>query len=227
AGLVYLSVPKEIQNPINIYVPEIITMADASVEQMRSIKLSAVGVGPGIGADKKNIVGRLTRSDLKCPLIIDADGLNAISNNPAVLLKRKCAVIITPHPGEMARLLKTTVAKIQEDRVNIALKAAKEWNVIVVLKGAFTVIADPSGRHFINTTGNPGLATAGTGDVLTGMICGLAGQGIEPFSAAACGAFIHGMCGDAVALNKGQRGMIASDIIEAIPFVINSIIKAA
>ena len=227
AGLVYLSVPKEIQNPVNISVPEIITISDVSIAQMLKIKLSAVGVGPGIGADKKNMVERLIRSELKCPLIIDADGLNSISNNPAVLLKRKSPVIITPHPGEMARLLKTTAAMVQEDRVNIALRAAKDWNIIVVLKGAYTVIADPCGQHFINTTGNPGLATAGTGDVLTGILCALAGQGVEPFKAAVCACFIHGMCGDAVALNKGQMGMIASDIIEAIPFVVNSITKAA
>ena len=227
AGLVYLSVPKEIQNPVNISVPEIITLADASIEEMRSIKLSAIGMGPGIGAGKKDPVEQLIRSDMKCPLIIDADALNAISNDPGILLKRKCPVIITPHPGEMARLLKTTTAKIQENRIDVALKAAYDWSVIVVLKGAYTVIAHPCGRHFINITGNPGLATAGTGDVLTGIICSLAGQGIEPFSAAVCGVFIHGMCADVVALNKGQMGMIASDIIEAIPFVINSITKAA
>ena len=226
AGLVYLSVSKEIQNPVNVSIPEVITWIDPSLSKILSSKLTAVGVGPGIGDDRKNMVERLIRSELKCPLIIDADALNAISNNPAVLLKRKCPVITTPHPGEMARLLKTTAAKVQEDRVNIALKAAKDWNVIVVLKGAYTVIASPSGQHFINITGNPGLATAGTGDVLTGIICSLAGQGVEPFRAAVCACFVHGMCGDVVALNKGQSGMIASDIIEAIPFVINSIVKA-
>ncbi len=227
AGLVYLSVPAKIQDRINVSVPEIITLADVAPKKVASYKLKAAGVGPGIGKGKKRLVENLIKTDLGCPLIIDADGLNCIAGSTGVLLKKKNPIILTPHPGEMARLLGSTVEAVQQDRIGTALRTAKDLNVIVVLKGAGTVTADPSGKYFVNPTGNPGLATAGTGDVLTGIICSFAASGMEALSAAACAVFVHGLCADAVAINKGFRGMIASDIIDAMPFVINSLVSAA
>ncbi|MFA5097873.1 MAG: NAD(P)H-hydrate dehydratase [Candidatus Margulisiibacteriota bacterium] len=227
AGLVYLSVPAEIQNYINVSVPEIITLADVAPKKAASYKLKAAGVGPGIGKGKKRLLKDLIKTDLNCPLIIDADGLNSIADDTAVLLKKKNPIILTPHPGEMARLLGITVEKVQQDRSGTAIRTAKDLDAVVVLKGANTVIADPSGKHLVNRTGNPGLATAGTGDVLTGMICSFAAQGMEAFFAAACAVFVHGLCADTVAVNKGYRGIIASDIIDALPFVINSLTGTA
>lgn len=225
SGLVYLSVPKAIQNTVNTATAEVITFADLTVQKIKKMRLDVIAIGPGLGSKQKLLVSGLIKADLPIPYVIDADGLNSIAGNNNILRKRKHPTVITPHPGEMARLLNMTVDRVQSDKVNIAVKTAKDLNVIVVLKGANTVIADPSGDHYINITGNPGMATAGMGDVLTGMISSLIGEGIDPFKASVCAVFIHGMAGDVVASLKGQHGMIATDIIDAIPFLMDSLIK--
>ncbi|MCX5749288.1 MAG: NAD(P)H-hydrate dehydratase [Candidatus Saganbacteria bacterium] len=216
SGSVYLSIPGSIRSNINKAVPEAITYFDLKVSEIKKMKLDAIAVGPGIGQGKREFVKKLIKADLPCPMVIDADGLNSIAGEPKVLLSRTFPTVITPHPGEMARLIKTTASKIQSDRTGNAVRFARKNNVIVVLKGFNTIISDQRGGYFINPTGNPGMASAGAGDVLTGIIVSLIGQGMETFDAAVCGAYIHGLSGDLAAKEKGRIGIIASDIIEAI-----------
>jgi NAD(P)H-hydrate epimerase len=141
-----------------------------------------------------------------------------------MLKSAQSPVIVTPHPGEMARLLKTTTAKVQSDRLSAALKLAKDCGVITVLKGAHTVTAAPDGRAWINLSGNPGMASAGMGDALTGAIGSLLGQGYEPVEAAVLGVFLHGRAGDLAAEDiGGEVGMIASDLILRLPRAITSL----
>lgn len=180
-------------------------------------------LGPGLTAKEpvKRLVLRLI-SESKIPLVIDADGVNCIAGDFNILKKAKAPIVITPHPGEMARLVDMTTKDIQADRIGIASEFAKENKVIVVLKGARTIIAEPSGRIYINPTGNPGMATAGTGDVLSGMIGGFIAQGYSSIDAANMAVYLHGLAGDEVAKKKGQIGMMATDILNILPTVINS-----
>jgi NAD(P)H-hydrate epimerase len=191
-----------------------------------------IAIGPGISVtpDTEDIVKQIVLSSA-VPLVIDADGLNAIKDID-IFSKAKAPIIITPHPGEMARLLnKNSKFKIQKnnraavisthdiekDRIGTALAFAKETGVCVVLKGAPTIVATPEGNVFINTTGNPGMATAGAGDVLTGIIASLVGQGLDPSSAASLGVYLHGLAGDTAAAMLGEHSLIASSIIAALP----------
>ncbi|MBD3307595.1 NAD(P)H-hydrate dehydratase, partial [candidate division KSB3 bacterium] len=140
---------------------------------------------------------------------------NAVSQNPEVLLEAKAPVILTPHPGEMARLVPNI--RIQNNRIPVAQETAQNYNSFIALKGVRTIVSSPDGNVFINPTGNPGMATAGTGDVLTGIIAGLVAQNIIPVEAAKAGVFLHGVAGDLVAQAKGEYGLLAGDLIDAIP----------
>jgi NAD(P)H-hydrate epimerase len=131
-------------------------------------------------------------------------------------------VILTPHPGEMARLLKCDVRDVQADRLTVAVRAARGWRHVVVLKGAHTIVAGPDGRAAISPFANPLLATAGTGDVLAGTIAGLVAQGMEPFEAAACGVYVHALAAEELSEEYGDRGMLASDLLAAIPRAIRT-----
>jgi NAD(P)H-hydrate epimerase len=163
------------------------------------------------------------------PMVIDADGINSLKGGREVFSKSKVPIILTPHPGEMARLLGKqrglTVSSqdIEKDRINIALSFAKQTGTYIVLKGVPTIIAEPEGKAYINPTGNPGMASAGTGDVLTGMISGFLSQGLKPIQAAILGVFLHGFAGDIVASEKGEYPLIASDIIDKIPAAFHSL----
>ena len=147
-------------------------------------------------------------------LVIDADGLNAIADDPSILLGLKHTPVITPHPGEMSRLTGLSVREILEDTVNVARDFAVKYNCVTVLKDARSVIAAPDGRVVINITGNPSMSTGGSGDVLTGVISSFIAQGIEPFFAAAVGAYIHGLSGDISKEKLGTYGVMAWDIAE-------------
>jgi len=172
-----------------------------------------LAIGPGLS--QSIILEKLT--DWKKPIVIDADGLNSISKHPNTLMKFVGQTVITPHPGELSRLLNVTIKVIQADRTSYAKKAAKKWGVICVLKGASTVVATPDGRVYVNKTGNPGMASAGTGDVLCGMVASFIGQGTAPFEAAVLGVYLHGFAGDLALKTKGVHGLIASDVVAAIP----------
>ncbi len=196
------------------------TLGIGSEEELlkASGRMSACAIGPGLTTHYetvqvvKNLVQRMT-----IPLVIDADGVNALAGSLDVLMKAKAPVVLTPHPGEMARLLGVSAGDVQQDRINVAQGFAEEYGVTLVLKGSGTVIATPRGEVFINTTGNPGMATGGTGDVLTGMIGGLLAQGYGPTQAACLAVYLHGLAGDLAAADKGEAGMIAGDVIEKIP----------
>jgi NAD(P)H-hydrate epimerase len=156
-------------------------------------------------------------------LILDADALNALSKTANWWQKLPADAILTPHPGEMARLANTSVEAVQSDRLGIAQKMAKQWQKTVVLKGAYTVVAHPDGRAKTSPFANPGLASAGTGDVLSGAIAGLLAQGISSFDAAALGVYLHGKAGEAVRTRLGDAGMVASDLLPELPLVIKGL----
>ncbi len=176
---------------------------------------SAVALGPGLSRHPQQLVRNLI-AQTTVPIVIDADGLHAVAQKPSVL-KRSGPVILTPHPKEMGCLLGWDAAAVQKDRFSAASDFAQKWGVYVVLKGAHTLIAAPDGRIRINDTGNPGMATAGTGDLLTGMIAGLLAQGVAPFDAASGAVHLHGLAGDLARRIRGEAGLIASDLMDRIP----------
>jgi NAD(P)H-hydrate epimerase len=157
-------------------------------------------------------------------MVIDADGLNAVAGSVNILKKVKAPVVLTPHPGEMGRLVGLSSVEVRKDRIKIASDFAVKHKVTLVLKGAGTVVAGPDGEVFINSTGNPGMATGGTGDVLTGMIGSLLAQDYPAVQAAGLGVYLHGLSGDLAAKEKGEMGMIAGDLIEKIPEAIQKTI---
>ncbi|MBF0503494.1 MAG: NAD(P)H-hydrate dehydratase [Candidatus Omnitrophica bacterium] len=180
-------------------------------------RFDAIAIGPGIG--RLSTTGQLVRRvilDCPKPLVVDADALYALGAHADILLKAKGSRILTPHEGEMSRLTGTSIKRIQSVRLKIACDFARHYNCVLLLKGHHTVVASQKGLTYINTTGNSGMATAGSGDVLTGMITAFLGQGIEPFKAACWGAYLHGTAGDHAAKIKSKAGMIATDIIECI-----------
>jgi hydroxyethylthiazole kinase-like uncharacterized protein yjeF len=184
----------------------------------------------GCGLGQSEAVVRLVRSILlpkerrELPaLVLDADALNTLAIVPDWWQHLADDAILTPHPGEMARLTGMAVADIQANRLEVARKWAAEWKKTVVLKGAYTVIASPDGRSLISPAANPGLASAGSGDVLTGAIAGLAAQGLPLFEAAACGVYLHGGAGELVRNRLGDAGMIASDLLPELPLVIKNL----
>lgn len=183
---------------------------------------SAIAIGPGIGTSEET--GELVRTfiqHLNAPCVVDADALNHLAGHTSLLSSGTLFHILTPHPGEMARLLGNTSPKsVNQDRLGVSRRFARNHHVIVVLKGARTIIASPDGQAAICPTGNPGMASAGMGDVLTGMIVGLLAQGLSPWNAARAGVYLHGLAGDLGAEKLGQAGLIASDLIECIPHAI-------
>lgn len=181
-------------------------------------KSSAVVIGCGLSVcdDTKNLVQSVITNCEK-PLVIDADALNCICNKPEILKNLKAPAIITPHPGEMARLLHSTPKTVNSNRENTAIDFAKKFGVVTVLKGAGTIIASPDGEVYINHTGNSGMATGGSGDVLSGIIGSLLSQGAAPINAAAAGVFLHGTIGDLAAEKLGKISMLPTDMIDMIP----------
>ena len=181
-------------------------------------KSDVVVFGPGLGQNDSifEILKQIIKSYDKT-LVIDADGLNALSKNPEILKSGRCNIILTPHPGEMSRLTGRTIADIQNNRRSCAEQFAAEYNVTVVLKGEGTVVAALDKESYINKTGNVGMATAGSGDVLSGVIASLAGQGLCAFDAATLGVYLHGLAGDIAEDEKTVYGMVAGDITEKLP----------
>ena len=178
-------------------------------------------IGPGLGFNDETVGAVAKAAALaKIPTIIDADGLNAISVEPEIL-NSDFLVAVTPHPGEMGRLIDESVSYVQKNRISTALNYAKEQGVITVLKGSYTVIATPSGKVYINTTGNKAMATAGSGDMLAGMIAAFLANGTDPEKAVAAAVCLHGVAGDKVASELGTRGVLTSDMIEALPYILN------
>ncbi|WP_203636195.1 NAD(P)H-hydrate dehydratase [Thermobrachium celere] len=191
-----------------------ITLKNEDVDEIIK-NYDAVAIGVGLGKNQNFIssLSYILENSTK-PLIIDADGLNLLCSIKEKLNIKKCPIILTPHPGEFSRLTGLSIDYINKNRVEVALKFAKEYECIVLLKGASTVVTDGE-MVYINTTGNTGMATGGSGDVLTGIILSLVGQGYSPYDAAVLGAYLHGAAGD-WAYKKYGNGLVASDIIEYI-----------
>ncbi len=183
---------------------------------------TGLAIGPGIGTDPETMEAvRRLLPQLLVPCVVDADALSAAAELPSPWAQCNTPMILTPHPGEMARLTGMEHGQaVNRDRAEIARGFAQRHRVIVVLKGARTVLGHPDGRIAVCPTGNPGLATGGTGDVLTGMIAGLLAQRLPPWDAACAGTYLHGLAGDLAAAVKGQAGLIAGDVIEQIPHAI-------
>jgi NAD(P)H-hydrate epimerase len=176
----------------------------------------ALAVGPGFGRDPRSAeLLRALLADCPVPVVVDADGLTLLSPADEHTFPANC--VITPHPGEMARLLGTETAAVQSDRLEVAKTAARRFGCVVLLKGPGTVVAAPDGRAAVNSSGGPVLATGGTGDVLTGMIGACLSRGLEPYEAAVAGAFVHGIAGEVAKERFGAPGAIAGDVIQGIP----------
>jgi len=182
---------------------------------------SALAIGPGLGTHPStfSLVRRLVK-EVELPMVIDADGVNALAGHIDILKSKKAPIILTPHPGEMSRLTGKPTSEIQQERLEVAREFASHYDVILVLKGAGTVTALPDKRAVINNTGNPGMASGGSGDVLTGIIGGFLAMGVEPEEAAWGGVYLHGLAGDEAAKEKGEYPLIAGDMIEMLSKII-------
>lgn len=230
AGLVTFALPEGLNDAMESRLLEVMTLPVAenaegalAPEAVSTIfpfldKVTALVLGPGIGVHPDTVsCVRALMENAAVPIVLDADGINCIAQDPELLRVCSAPVILTPHPGELSRLLNVSIADIQSHRLDIALEFARDYEVYVVLKGAGTVIYAPDGQRWINSTGNAAMATAGTGDVLAGLIGALLGQGVEPAQAAQCGVYLHGLAGDWVRDQQGASGLMASDLIDALP----------
>lgn len=237
-GLVTLATPKSLQPvlasklvettyiPLPESEPGIISEEAAPLVRARLASYDTMLLGCGLGQDPQTaqfLRELLFDGSPVISLVIDADGLNILSQISRWWQMLPGQGVLTPHPGEMARLVGKPVAEIQKARLETALRAAIEWKQTVVLKGAYTVVASPNGQARISGMANPGLASAGTGDVLSGVIAGLMAQGLRAFDAASCGVYLHAMAGELVKGELGDTGMVASDLLLRLPLVIKRI----
>jgi NAD(P)H-hydrate epimerase len=252
AGLVTIGVPESLADIFQSRVTEEMTLVlpdrgDGTLAEKASVVIldflnkdgDVIAIGPGIGVstDTTKILKTLIQHSTS-PLVIDADGINSLQGDRKIFLKSKVPMILTPHPGEMARLINpptppfakggereetVNIKDIEMDRVSTALSFVKKTKTYLVLKGVPTIIAEPGGTAYINSTGNPGMATAGTGDVLTGMISGFLSQGLKPLDASILGVYTHGLAGDISASEKGMYSLIATDIIDKLPAAFHSL----
>lgn len=236
AGLVTLAVPASLNPVMETQLTEVMTlpvaespngaMAASALDTIEAFlpNANALVIGPGLGVDPETmelVHSLLQRSAV--PIVLDADGLNLVAAHPQVLQDAQVPLILTPHPGELSRLLKCAAADIQANRLDVALDFVQETRVHLILKGAHTVIYAPDGNRWINCTGNPAMATAGTGDVLAGLLGALLGQGLPPLQAAQCGVYLHGLAGDRVCEHLGDTGLIATDLINELPHTLQTV----
>ncbi len=237
-GLVTVATPLSVHDIIEVKLTEAMSIplsdrdgflvgdAAAEIEELLQSR-HALAFGPGLGQSEElvELVGQLIPA-LQSPAVIDADGLNLLARHLDVLKQRNdVPLVLTPHPGEMSRLCGLTVAEIEGNRYETARQFACEHGVVLLLKGARTVIAAPDGRVNINATGNDGLASGGSGDVLTGLIGGLLAQGLDGFAAATLGAWLHGRAAELIAISQGTAGMAASDLLTQLPVAREELVK--
>jgi NAD(P)H-hydrate epimerase len=230
AGLVTLGLPESLNDMMEAKLTEVMTEPLPETRE-RTVALAAWGkiltlmegkralaIGPGLSThpETSELVRELV-STVRVPMVVDADGINALAPKLETLAKAAAPLILTPHPGELARLLSISREEVTQNRIPIAQKVATSFKVHLVLKGGRTLVVDPEGRVAINMTGNPGMATGGTGDVLTGLIAGLLAQGVNPGLAARAGVYLHGLAGDLAAEAVGQEAMLASDLMAQVP----------
>jgi len=237
AGLVTLGVPESLMPVFEVKLTEVMKKPLPDREGSISIKaldkaleisenMDAVAVGPGLSTDEETqeFVREFIKNCKKF-MVVDADGINAFQKRPEDLLKRKSDIIITPHSGELARLLNLSASKIEENRWMAVTEAAEKFQCTVILKGARTLIKSHTSPIFINPTGNPGMATGGSGDVLTGIIAAFLARKMSPLNAAKAAVFIHGLAGDFAKKQKGEASLIAGDIIENLPKAFKRLFK--
>ena len=238
SGLVTIALPESIQMAVAsratepTYLPlaesspgvALPSSADDVLGALGDYNSLLIGCGMGQAAGMQGFVEGVLYSGEQLPqTVVDADGLNTLARTADWWERFTDTAILTPHPGEMARLTGTSTGQVQADRIGVAVESAVRWNKIVVLKGAHTVIAYPDGRAMLSPFTNPGLATAGTGDVLAGTIAGLLSQGVSPEDAAALGVYLHGMAGESVRGSLGDTGMVASDLLPELPLAIRAL----
>jgi len=230
AGIVVLGTPRSLNSIMEVKLTEVITLPLAETEKQslgeeaeetisKLMKnYSVLGIGPGISrqAETQRLVRKVIEKS-NIPLVVDADAIYALSEDLAILEKTKTPLVITPHPGEMAKLINKDIDFILNNQLDITREIAQKFGIVVVLKGARTIIANKEGETYINVGDNSGMATGGSGDVLAGIICSLIAQGVDNFSAAIIGVYIHSLAGDLARGIKGERGMIASDILSQVP----------
>ena len=230
AGLVTLGIPKSLNPVLETMVTEAMTVGlpettegaldetahEAVMSLIKDKRCLAMGPGIGTNGSTTRLIGRLIEES-PIPMVIDADGLNLIASNPSMLSKRQSSIVLTPHPGEMARLSGHSTADIQSDRIGHARSFAQRHQIHLVLKGAATIIARPDGTVFVNATGNPGMAAGGMGDVLTGLIAGLITQGMEIGAAARAGVYFHGLAADRLAKKMAPVGYLATEVMDTLP----------
>lgn len=223
AGLVTLATPQSIHAIVASKIDEAtfqplpdrsgVVSAEAAAQVRELIKgYEAVLIGPGLTQDARSFIEAILQPELNGALVLDADALNCLAQIEHWWTQVKPTAILTPHPGEMARLTKLSLKAIEADRAGVAIEHAKIWGHVVVLKGAFTVIAAPDGRSILMPFANPALATAGSGDVLAGAVAALVSQGLAPFEAAICGAYLHGAAGELARREIGAAGLPAGDL---------------
>ena len=238
-GLVTCAVPASQQPVVAAIVSEAMTeplpeteartLSAKAVERVMELaaRMDAVALGPGVGLDPETQAAvRVLVRDVRRPMVVDADGLTALSGRPAICRDAPAPRILTPHPGEAARLLGCSATDVQADRIASARRLAAESGAIVALKGARTVVAEPDGYVALNPTGNPGMATGGTGDVLTGMTGGLLAQGLAPGRALRTAVYLHGLAGDVAAEARGPAGLVAGDLADAVPEALRRVLDA-
>lgn len=220
AGLVSVAVPGRIVSTVAPGCPEAMVHEMDRLEPLME-KCSSVLIGPGLGnnEDCAKIVERLLKT-ATVPLVLDADAINTLAGKPEIIAAAQCPVILTPHPGELARLMGSSADTIQKNREDACRTAAQKTGAVVILKGAGTLISAPSGEMSVNLTGNPGMATGGSGDILAGLLAGLLAQRMNPLDAAKAAVWIHGKAGDAAALRQTQTAVSANDIIKFLPMAI-------
>jgi NAD(P)H-hydrate epimerase len=235
-GLSYLATTKSVAEHIGARGGEIVFVPleptiDGSISNSHldyllqfSRDVDFVVIGPGLSLNKETQdLVRAFAVEVEKPILIDGDGLTAIAQQPEILAKRKHLTILTPHPGEMARITSKSIPELEQDLIGILQHTAQSLNATIVLKGAHTQIGLSDGRVFINLSGNPGMATAGSGDVLTGAIAAMFGMGLPVQEAVCMGVFVHGLAGDLAAIEIGEDGMIAGDIMQYLPAALETL----
>ena len=242
AGLVTVATPRSVCGTVAGYHPELMTEPLAETE-IGSISLRALGqvheladnksvlaIGPGVSrcSETAELV-RVVLNSEKMPIVLDADGLNAFEGRTGDLKKRGSrTLVLTPHPGEMSRLTGLSTSAIQRDRINVARTFAKEHQAVLVLKGDRTIIAKPDGEAWVNTTGNPGMATGGTGDILTGVIAGMMAQNpLHEFESVRAAVYLHGLAGDIAREDMGAHSLVATDLVQTLPEAFRRVRAAA
>ncbi len=238
AGMVILGCPNSLNSVFEISLTEVMTrpLPDTTSGCLRETAFDAlqdslewssvIALGPGLSTnpETEKFVHRMLKEQSR-RMVIDADGLNNLASNTGLLKNYSNDLVLTPHIGELSRLTGMKIPEIKDNSIKTVQKFAEEWGVVLLLKGSPTLIGDPEGNVYINLSGNAGMATAGSGDVLTGLIAGFLGQGLSSKNAAILAAFVHGLAGDRLEQQSGQRGMIAGDLVDQIPDTLDELAK--